>query len=212
MGFFEKIVPRTLVGLLLGWVLMGPTSAAGTSPAATVATLNQALVAAMQSGALGGFEGRKAILGPAIREAFDMPFVARLTLGRHGRNLTEQQHADFAARFSRIVIATYVSRFKLYDGERFVVVSERPLKQGRRLVQTEVIDRDGDKVALDYMLQQKDGAWYIVNVVAEGISELSLRRAEYTAVINREGFTALLVKLDEQVVKLTGKTSASGTS
>ena len=55
-------------------------------------------------------------------------------------------------------------------------------------------------VALDYRLRSVDGRWRIVDIYLNGtVSELALRRSEYSALIQREGFKALLVKLDERI-------------
>jgi phospholipid transport system substrate-binding protein len=45
-----------------------------------------------------------------------------------------------------------------------------------------------------------DGGWRIVDIYLNGtVSELALRRSEYSALIQREGFKALLAKLDERI-------------
>ena len=48
-------------------------------------------------------------------------------------------------------------------------------------------------------LQKDGGHWRIVNVVADGVSDLSLRRAEYTETMQKKGFTALIAHLKAQI-------------
>ena len=67
------------------------------------------------------------------------------------------------------------------------------------LVKTVLVKVDGDKVTLDYLLRKSDGLWRIVNVIAEGVSDLSLKRADYTAVIKNEGFNSLITQLNGKV-------------
>jgi len=41
--------------------------------------------------------------------------------------------------------------------------------------------------------------WGIVNVIAQGVSDLALKRTEYDAVISAQGIDPLIAKLDAKV-------------
>ncbi|MEE8316618.1 MAG: ABC transporter substrate-binding protein [Syntrophobacteria bacterium] len=43
-----------------------------------------------------------------------------------------------------------------------------------------------------------------MNVVAEGVSDLSLKRADYTSYLKKKGFDALLRKLNEKIQQYAG--------
>ncbi|MCZ6893424.1 MAG: ABC transporter substrate-binding protein, partial [Gammaproteobacteria bacterium] len=47
-----------------------------------------------------------------------------------------------------------------------------------------------------------DNKWLIVNVIAQGISDLSLKRADYTAVIKKEGFDSLVNRLNDKITAM----------
>lgn len=117
---------------------------------------------------------------------------------------TEQ--AEMTDTFSALTVATYASRFDEYSGEEFTVVDEKPLKRDRMLVRSELRTSDGDVVQLDYVLHMTTGAWKVINVIADGVSDLSIKRADYSAVLKGAGFAALISRLNEQTVSL-----ASGT-
>jgi phospholipid transport system substrate-binding protein len=52
---------------------------------------------------------------------------------------------------------------------------------------------------VDYRLHQRDGAWRIVDVYLNGtVSELALRRSEYSSVVKRDGFDALVRSIEEK--------------
>jgi phospholipid transport system substrate-binding protein len=60
-------------------------------------------------------------------------------------------------------------------------------------------------VQLDYRLRKANGNgdWRIVDVYLNGtVSELALRRSEYSSLIKREGFQALLAALHERIDSL----------
>ena len=76
------------------------------------------------------------------------------------------------------------------------------MNRERKLVRTELVRPADEAIHLDYVLHQVQGRWRIINVVAEGVSDLSLKRADYGSVIKREGFDTLMQKLDGQIADL----------
>ncbi len=71
------------------------------------------------------------------------------------------------------------------------------------LVRSRLIESNGDFVQLDYRLRSVQGDWRIIDVYLNGtISELALRRSEYSSLIQREGFAALLTALDQRIDEL----------
>ena len=186
--------------LLAAIVIFPPVVTAGQSAPGTVERLHEALLEVMGQADELGFSGRRDRLDPVIRASFDLPYISRLVLGgRRWSALDESQRSQMVATFTRLTVATYANRFDGYAGERFNILEERPLKRGRMLVRSELRDADGDAVQLDYVLHKAADRWRIVNVVANGVSDLSLKRADYAAAMKNEGFQALMVKLDDQV-------------
>ena len=77
------------------------------------------------------------------------------------------------------------------------------------MVRTRIVPVDEDPVELDYRVRGADGSWRIIDVFMNGtVSELALRRSEYSALIKREGFTALLALLDERIDSLSSSSGA----
>jgi len=115
--------------------------------------------------------------------------------------LNSIQKSQFIRIFSHLVIATYAHRFDGYSGESFQTVSTRASRRGRIIVRTVLIKKDRTKVHLDYLLQQRKGQWRIINVVAQGVSDLALKRVEYTTVLRSQGFEALMARLEEKIAQ-----------
>ena len=146
-----------------------------------------------------GFAGRRDSLGPVVVESFDFPYMCQLLLGPHWRELDAAQRTRMVAVFGDLSIATYAARFDGFSGEQFETLNTEPLKLGRQLVRTQLRKANGDTVQLNYIVHSVGSGWKIVNVVAEGVSELSLRRAEYVSIVKKESFDVLLGKLSEQI-------------
>jgi phospholipid transport system substrate-binding protein len=81
------------------------------------------------------------------------------------------------------------------------VISEKEASGGRILVQTQLIKSDGGQVQLDYVLHRVGSPWRIINVVADGASDLALKRADYTSFLKSNGFDPLLIKLNEKIAQ-----------
>lgn len=187
-----------MLGLFVGlWSTCIP--AAPTDDAkAVVEKLHETLLNAMKDAQKLGFKGRYALIDPALREAFDFETISRIVTGQHWKSLNDAQHSKFIDVFTKLSIATYANNFDGYSGEHFETASSEE-KRGNMLVKTFLVKTDGKKVDINYVLQKRGENWQVVNVVAEGVSDLSLKRADYTAVIGSEGIDALIAKLNEKI-------------
>jgi phospholipid transport system substrate-binding protein len=181
---------------------MAPFSAAGDRGAVEVVeNLHTTLLAVMKDGPQIGYKGRYDRLEPVIRASFDLPFISRTVLGRYRETLNQDQRSKFIEKFSELSIATYAGNFDSYSGERFKTISEKEVSGGRILVQTRLIKSDGGEIPLDYIFHRVDLEWRIINVIAEGVSDLALKRAEYALFLKIKGFDALLMKLNEKIAQ-----------
>jgi len=177
------------------------TEVAADAAVDVVAHFQSELLSVMRDATALGFEGRFARLVPAVRQSHDLTRVARLTIGRRWRSLDTQQKARFVDTFTRLVITTYAHQFHAYSGESFNSKSVKSLKRGRKLVSTELIKSNGKRVHLDYVLNYRQGRWLIINIIADGVSDLALKRAEYSNDIKRNGFEHLLSVLEGKIAQ-----------
>lgn len=149
-----------------------------------------------------GLGGRYKSLAPTVTESFNLPLMAQTAVGSYWKSLTPEQQARFVEAFSRLTLATYAARFDGYSGERFETVAQDETPRSI-VVRTQLVKSDGERIRLDYLMREFDDRWQIIDVLAKGsYSELATRRSEYTAVLRREGFEALIAKLDGKVAEL----------
>ncbi len=169
--------------------------------------LNQELVALMRDGKQLGYEGRFKKIDPTVRQSFMFEAVAQIALGAHWKKLEEPQKLEFMDKYRELSSATYASQFKEYDGESFEFESGQELKPGRVVLRYNLV-APKEKHTFEYHVSLFNGDWRVVNIVVDGISDLALRKAQYTSVIDREGFDALISKLVEKIAE-TAKNNAS---
>ena len=190
------IVLATLVALGLG-LQSGPLGATGESPRAVAERLDAAMLEAMQNAEGLGYQGRYELLAPVLEAAFDFPFMARVSIGRYWRKMDEAQRATLVDAFTRLSIAT---RFNGYGCEIFKIIGEEEQPRGAILVVNHLVKTDGEPVAINFLMRENEGRWRVVDVFLEAKdSELAIKRAEYTAVYQRDGFDGLIAMLEAKI-------------
>ncbi len=178
--------------------------ATNVSPAvAVIARFQNTLLVAMKKGPQIGFQGRYRVLAPAVRESHNLAYIAQITVGPYWPRLSSAQHAAFIKVFTRLTVATYAAQFKSYSGEHFKETAAHAVGRGDVLVETKLVAHGHREATLDYLLAPSGADWKIVNIVANGVSDLALKRAQYTAIIQRKGFPALLGLLRSKVAQLS---------
>ncbi len=166
---------------------------------AAISRLNDALLAAMKNAQTLGYSGRYQMLDSVIRETHDLARIAKFSVGKSWGEMSKPQQETFVDKFSRYSIATYVNRFDGFGGESFKTVSEQPLPRGRVLVKALLESPEYGVVNFDYILDQDNAKqWKIINIMADGVSDLALKRAHYTDIIKKKGVDALI---DELITK-----------
>lgn len=163
-----------------------------------VERLHDQLIENMQAGESLDYQGRYDKLEPVIRESFDFPLIARVVLGADWKNLDEAQREEFIETFTRLSIASYAAQFKSYSAEQFTTLGDEERKKGRMLVKT-ALQTSERSISFNYVLQPADKGWRIINVVVDGVSDLSLKRSDYGATLKNEGFSQLVRKLQEKI-------------
>jgi len=142
----------------------------------------------------GGYDERVALLGAEFDRVFDLPRIARISAGSSWRELDAPTKNEYLELLRNVVLGTYVSRFDADRGQLLEVLEATEVKPGRDLVRAQIVRPSGASVALGYYLRDNK----VFNVEADGVSDLSIRRADYSSIIKAEGFAGLLSHLEPQ--------------
>jgi len=181
-------------------------------PGAVVDELQSTLMDVMKRGPEILYSGRYERLEPIINNTHQIPYIARLTVGKYWRGMSDDDKDLFQSTFSKMVVSKYASRFKKHKGEYFKFVSEESLKRGMVVLIYDLYWANGiDSTRFNYILRQFDGKWKIVNIIVKGISDLALKRAEFTSVIENEGLEKLLERITDNTDEIRLKHEEQGT-
>ena len=178
--------------------------AAPTSGGDTVQGLYDALLGTMKNGRALGQSGRFMRLEPVIRRSFDIPTMARLSVGPTWAGMSEVQRQQVIESFGRYISATYADRFDTYAGQKLQVTGEQP-NAGGVLVKSQIVKANGEPVKVDYMMRRNGEGWLISDIYLDGaISEVATRRSEFGAIIRADGVDGLIAALNRKADMLTG--------
>jgi len=193
-ALIRRLVPPLLVLLLL----LAPRAEAQQDPRPVIQSFYDVLLSSMKQASQLGFKGRFQRLDPAVRKAYDLPFMIAIAVGPSWAQLTDPQKQKLTEAFTQFSVAQYAGRFDGYSGERFEVGGVSDNKAGK-LVVTTLIQGNGEPIQLNYQLHQVEGGWKIIDVFLSGtISQLAVNRAEFSGVIRRDGPDGLAALLERK--------------
>ena len=196
-----RIAPGAVLLLLSSFALAD--TASPSAALTTVTRLQDGLIALMKSS--DADPARSEAVTKLLRETHDLSYIARVVLGRHWRELSPEQQAEFIERFEQLSVANYTSRFQHYGGERFDIAEEQTQSEDEHSVRSMLTTAKGAQHEFVYVLHRDGEQWRIVNIVVDGVSDLALKRAEYGRLMDAGGFQAVLDELAQQTERLRAR-------
>ena len=152
----------------------------------------------MQHAAQLGAKGRYQQLEPIVHRLFDVPYMAKLSIGPPWARLATDQKRRAAQAYGRYITALYTTRFDGYSGERFEVFGEQQIKHAT-MVKTRIVKSNGEPVSINFVLHDNDHAWQVRDIYLDSaISELATRRSEFAQVLRTSGIDALIDSLNRK--------------
>lgn len=182
-------------------------ASAATNPITVVSALQSALLEIMKNADQLGFRGRYDYLQPVVVETFDVPFMGSKSVGRHWKKLSTDEQAAWLAQFTDYLTSNYAGNFSGWDGESFEVLGEQPAARDTRVVLTKLVVPGGEDITFNYRLRADDaGRWRIIDIYLRGtVSELALRRSDFSSTLKDKGFDQLTVAMDKKIAELRAK-------
>ena len=184
-----------LGGMSVSWAQKTDSS----SPEQVVKRLHESLAEAMREGSRLGFKGRLELLTPIVTRTHELDFIARTTLGNLWSKLSPDQQVTFTDTFRQLSISSYADWFKSHEGEAFEFVDQQSMPREQVLVRSRIVKGKDEVARLDYVLRETKDGWRIINIMANGVSDLALKRVEYRSILERDGFPALIDMLKKKI-------------
>ncbi len=140
---------------------------------------------------------RVARLKGVLNNAADLPYIARVILGRYWRQATEAQQAEYLRLFDALVLQTMAERIDSYAGQTFEVTGSREADDTDTVVSTNILTPSGGpSYRVDWRVRREDGGGFrLIDIVAEGVSLVLTQRSEVNDIVGRSGVDGLLAEM-----------------
>jgi len=155
-------------------------------------------------------EDKTLLFRTLLNETFDIPYIAEWVIGRNWKNFTELEQSKFTKTFKEIIVITWSRRFGDYDGQSLYVEQSNIDGKNGFLVQSYIIDKNGNKINIQWRLRMRSSGLKVVDIIVEGVSMAITYRQDYNSVMRRKGgFDGLILRLEKQLNKKINKKKAA---
>ena len=188
-------VIRTILFALAVAFVAAPAGADDANPAASafMQSLGSKAIGELTNPAVPQPE-RQARFRALLDEHFDVPAIAKFTLGRYWRTATDEQRTEFSKLFEDFIVQSYSTRFAEYHGESFQVAGSSVDESGVTVVHSKIDMPSSEDIRVDWHLRAAGGSFVIVDIVVEGVSMAVTQRSEFASVIQSRGGVAGLLE------------------
>lgn len=136
-------------------------------------------------------------------EMIDYGALAEASLGSEWAARTDAEKKEFSDLLKQIVRKAYEKNLKKTLNYTIDYVSEEQ-KDGAFIVTTKAkskTDAREEAIEIKYKMAQKDSKWRVQDITTEGVSLVSSYRSQFTKIIKKDGFPALITKMKDKIAK-----------
>ncbi|MFO7761230.1 MAG: ABC transporter substrate-binding protein [Desulfobia sp.] len=144
------------------------------------------------------WEQQKQRIVPLIDERLNPEVIAQRSLGRHWRDISDEQREEFTSLFLQLLKDTYINRLRSYSVKSDARFYEQR-KRGDRAIVYSIVRKDQQEVPIDYRLIRIDDEWRIYDIVVEGVSLISNYRKQFDQIMDRGGYPELINRLRDKI-------------
>ncbi len=175
----------------------GDRAAADTDgPRQTIDRFHAVLLAVTRDPAL-DYSGRYERLMAEVEQTFHLPVMTQVSAGSFWNDAPTFHRQALIAAFAHYGVSLLVRNFSGAAIARFETIGEQPGPQNTTLVDARIVTKTGAEIDIAYVLKARADSWRVVDVVLDrGISELALRRSEFSHRLADGGLPALTATLN----------------
>jgi phospholipid transport system substrate-binding protein len=135
-------------------------------------------------------------------DMLDYQALAEGSLGSEWAARSDAEKAQFTDLLKQLVRNAYQRNLKKILDYDVQYVSEAPADAAVLVkTQSKAKSGTGDPVSIDFKVLQKGGAWKVQDIVTEDVSLVQSYRSQFTKIIKKDGFGALIQKMKDKLAK-----------
>jgi phospholipid transport system substrate-binding protein len=205
----KRIMIDCVLSLLILWfggaggLSLAQTAPAGLDARGVIEKVTTDAISALRDPKLSIDDKRQKIKEIAYANInFDV--MARLSLGRYYRDLSDADRTQYLAEFKEHLTNTYGHTTDDYDNEDVKITGDRKEVDGDWNVSTHILgvkeNKPNQEVAdVEYRLRQQDGQWKIIDLTIDGVSLVSNFRSQFQDIMTNGGIDQLLKLLHDKI-------------
>lgn len=147
----------------------------------------------------------KVIVEQEMMPYVNSTYAALKLLGPNLRGAKRSDVETFIKAFHDYLITSYAQALTQYTTQTFEFSPAQPVAADRRIttVKVNIIDapRPNIEIAFKLIKNKNTGKWSAFDMVAEGISLLSSKQAEWTSIIRQKGILAVAKELQQKAAQ-----------
>lgn len=138
------------------------------------------------------------IVKEELMPSIDYRYASYRILGKNLTNTNKEQRAQFVSSMRYYLARTYAAALMQYKNQNVIFESEKPI-EGKKIVAVKMQIVDLNKPTIDVVFKmrknKKTGEWKAFDMVVEGISLLSSKKAELSKRIATQGVEQVSLEL-----------------
>jgi phospholipid transport system substrate-binding protein len=144
---------------------------------------------------------RRAQIRQIIANRFDFAEMAKRSLGSNWQKVSDDERREFVELFTELLEKSYADQIESYNGEKIVYGREN-VSEDQADVNTKIVTKKGEQIAVNYKLRSNAGDWKVYDVVIEDISIVNNFRSQFNRILANAPFAELLKKLQSKSVEI----------
>ena len=146
-------------------------------------------------------EERVKRLKEIARDTVDIKGIGLYSLGKHRKNLTEEQLKKYEVAFTKYFLKSFSSRLAEYSNPEIEVNSKKKINENYTIVSSTLVATDTrPEVKIEWRVYTKNPENLLVrDLIIEGLSLARTQKEEFSSIINSNNgnFDALLDSLEK---------------
>lgn len=194
-----KHIFKTVFAVALIMTASNSYAADCADPKAFVTTVKDDVLNVLNSQA--SASDKRSQLDAKFRTVADTQWMGKFVMGRNYSKLTPEQQTEYAAVYTDYLSASYVDKFRQYNGETITVDNSKPLNDDFN-VDTTINRKDKASVNVAYRVRKAEGCFKVEDIIAEGVSLINTQRQDFNSVFNSKGYDGLIDVLKKKTNQL----------
>lgn len=137
-----------------------------------------------------------ALVDEKVLPHFDFVRMTELALGRYKRKVNDQEKPLLVQEFRHLLVRTYGKALLEYNDQVIQYLPSRgSVEKGDVTVRTEIEQKGGFPIPLNYSLYKKDEGWKVYDITVDNISLVTNYRSSFAKKIKDSGVGGLIESL-----------------